>query len=521
MNSKSVFGTAAALAAALLAVRPAAAQPAPAAPAGDADDDVEVQAAPAPSTSSQPAAPTSPVSPVAPSAPTSVAPTPAPVVQAPAPPDDAPTPRGPHLDAKSSVSEMIGIHASQDPVGRTEAPKSLVAEGSNYVRPIRRGFQWWGFVQAQYERNGQSEDQLAPGGEPLNLDQFVLRRARLRVDRGWENASATVELDASTINGLRVTPRRAEASVFWRGTDDDSVAPIIVVTGGITDLPFGAEIGESQRDRVFMERSIGSLALFPSEADIGFKAWGAYKFVNYAVAVVNGQPLNEQLFPRDPNAAKDIVGRVGVRAPVATPVTVDGGLSFYTGKGFSPGRDATKDSVTWVDDNNNGFAEPHEFQGVTGSAALPSQNFARWAFGLDLGVSLKTRLGLSRVTGEAVVASNMDRGLLVSDPVAAGADIRQLVLSISGIQQITDWGFLGFRAAYYDPNSDVLEQRAGTFHIRDQSYWVFSPTLGLTLPHGRLVGQYDFVTDHLGRDSRGVPTDAKNDQFTLRLQVDL
>lgn len=419
------------------------------------------------------------------------------------------------------MSDVAGLPRTTAPVGTQEAPSSLVAEGSNYVRPIRRGLTWWGFVQAQYERNELSEDQLAPGGAPLNQDQFSLRRARLRLDRGWENAAATLELDASTSNGLRIVPRRAEASLLYRGTEDDTVTPLLVLTGGITDLPFGAEIGESQRDRVFMERSIGSLALFPSEADVGVKIWGAYRFVNYAFAIVNGQPLNVDSFPRDPNEAKDAVGRVGMRAKPAETVSIEGGLSFYHGKGFSPGRDATKDSVTWVDDNNNGFAEAHEFQGVTGSAAVPSQSFQRWAMGLDLGASFRTPLGVSRVYGEAVVGSNMDRNLLVSDPVASGADVRQLLLSLSGVQQVTDYGLVGFRAAYYDPNSDVLEQRAGVFHIKDESYWVWSPVLGLTLPRGRLVAQYDIVVDHLGRDDRGVPTNAKNNQLTIRLQVDL
>src|SRR5690606_6995639 len=130
---------------------------------------------------------------------------------------------------------------------------------------------------------------------------------------GWEWAAATLEMDASTVNGFRVGPRRAEASLLYRGTSDDSVTPLLVLTAGITDLPFGAEIGESQRDRVFMERSVGGVALFPTEADVGMKLWGAYRFLNYAVAVVNGEPLVDSAFPRDPVAAKDVVGRVGTR----------------------------------------------------------------------------------------------------------------------------------------------------------------------------------------------------------------
>ena len=46
--------------------------------------------------------------------------------------------------------------------------------------------------------------------------------------------------------------------------------------------------------------------------------------------------------------------------------------------------------------------------------------------------------------------------------------------------------------------------------------------IGVRLPkRARLFFQYDFVHDYLGRDARGVPTDAKNDTWTGRLQVDL
>lgn len=473
------------------------------------DDDVEVTVPPSPPASTAP--PPAPPPPEAP--PPSSAPSPGAAA-----PSQAPSPAEP--PARSPAS-LAGLPSTTAPAGTSDSPASLVAEGSNYVRPVRRGLAWWGFVQAQYQRNQISEDQLAPGGEPLNLDQFVLRRARLRIDRGWEWAAATLEMDASTVNGFRIGPRRAEASLLYRGTSDDRVTPLLVLTAGITDLPFGAELGESQRDRVFMERSIGSTALFPTEADIGVKLWGAYRFLNYAVAVVNGEPLVDRAFPRDPVAAKDVVGRVGTRAVLLPSLTLEGGVSFYNGTGFSPGRDATKDTITWIDDNNNGFAEPHEIQGVTGSAAVPSKTFRRWAVGIDLGVAKRTVLGVTRVAGEAVAASNLDRGLLVSDPVLSGADIRQLVLSLSAVQQISDYVLVGFRAAYYDPNSDVFEQRAGVFHLKDEAYWVLSPTLGLTLPHGRLVGQYDVVADHLARDDRGVPTNAKNDQLTIRLQVDL
>ena len=91
----------------------------------------------------------------------------------------------------------------------------------------------------------------------------------------------------------------------------------------------------------------------------------------------------------------------------------------------------------------------------------------------------------------------------------------------SVVQQITQWGALGFRAAYYDPNSNLVEQRSGNFHLKDQSFLVLSPVAAFTLAHGRITAQYDFIKDNLGRDLQGVPANIRNDQLTLRLQVDL
>ncbi len=400
------------------------------------------------------------------------------------------------------------------------APRSLDLEGSNYTRPVRRGLFWSGFVQAQFVHNQISEDQLTPDGEPLNENQFALRRARLRVDRGWDNAAATLELDATSVNGLRVGVRRAEGSLLYRGDNPENVAPIFVLTAGVTDIPFGAELGESQRDRVFMERSIGSTALFPTEADLGVKLWGSYRFANYALALVNGEPLQQGGFPRDPNSAKDIVGRLGTRVFPVDEVSVEGGVSFYKGQGFLPGTPATKDSIRWNDENNNNVVDSGEIYGTTGSPALASENFDRWALALDLGFSLRSSYGVTRLQGEAFVATNLDRGLVPARPIAGG-EVRELGLSGSVVQQVTEHGLVGLRVAYYDPNSDAIDQRAGVYTPRNQSYFVLSPVAGLTLSHGRLVAQYDIVQDYLGRDAKGVPENVKNNQLTVRVQVDL
>jgi len=486
-----------------------------AAPAADAAAPVSTPAASAPQSEATPSAANTQAEPAAKPA------TPARASAAPNPAEAAYTQQS-ASEPVSAAPNAESLPGARSPVGQTSLPRTLIAEGSNYTRPLRRGLSWWGFVQADYYINQQSEDQLDPDGEPLNEDSIGIRRARLRVDHGWEYAFATLEIDAGTFNdGPNIQLRRAEASVLYRGSAPDDVTPLVVLTAGVTDVPFGAEIGESQRDRLFADRSLGSLALFPSLQDGGIKIWGAYGFFNYAFAVVNGESTGGLGVPKDHNAYKDFVGRVGVATRLAEVATLTGGLSFYTGKGFSPGTVAGKDTVTWIDLNNNGTTDSGEIQGVTGSAAVPSRNFDRWAIGLDAGGSLRDPLGVLQVAVEAFYASNLDRGVQPWNPVVSGSNARQLGLTAYAVQQITKWGALGFRVAYYDPNSNLIEQRASEFHLQDQTYWVFSPVAALTLPHGRIAAQYDIVTDHLGRDGRGVPANIRNNQLTLRLQVDL
>src|SRR5213075_273634 len=112
-------------------------------------------------------------------------------------------------------------------------------ERKAYTRPIPTGLKIGGYVQAQYQHNAISEDQLQQGGAPLNQNEFLLRRARLRLDRGWDFASATLELDANTVRGPRVGVRRAEGSVFYRGSNGPELPPLVMLSVGVLDIPFG------------------------------------------------------------------------------------------------------------------------------------------------------------------------------------------------------------------------------------------------------------------------------------------
>ena len=440
------------------------------------------------------------------------------------------------------------VHAQEEPPSPPDAPAVPDAPApqpppAQDLAPVRGGREpsltkgflgplgiWIsGYIQAQYENSQLSEDQLQQGGAPLNDDRFLIRRARLRVDRAWKWADAAIEIDGNTNHGTSIGLRRAEISLLYRDSDPEK-APPIRVTAGLSEIPFGHELVDSPRNRVFMERSLGNLALFPGEPDIGVRASGALGFFRYAVAVQNGEPIDDRpgRTHQDLNAAKDVIGRVGIDTPIrmqpsgADELRFTGGASFLVGRGFHPGTDATKNSVQWRDLNENGILDAGELTALPGSAAVPSQNFDRWAVGIDLGLALTTKYGRTHLYGEAFLAQNADRGVNVADPIATGSDVRELGWYVAVVQEITHWGIIGFRADRYDPNADFLDKRVGKLVPSDASITTLSPLVGITLPDRvRVLFQYDAILDKLARDGRGVPTDLKNDQLTIRVQGEL
>src|SRR6185369_2967019 len=120
-------------------------------------------------------------------------------------------------------------------------------------------------------------------GDLLNQNRIYLRRARLRfyVDRRY--GAGALELDANTVNGTTARVVGAEASLKLPGPADGP--PLLMLTGGLVKTPFGYEIGQSDRDRLFLERSTAEQALFPGEYDGAVRLSGGWRFLRYALAV--------------------------------------------------------------------------------------------------------------------------------------------------------------------------------------------------------------------------------------------
>jgi len=436
-------------------------------------------------------------------------PAPAPSGSDPSPPAPAPVPPG------------------LETVSRLQAPGVLDTLLPEFLRNLTLS----GYIQAQYESHQDAQDQLDPSGNPLNTDRFVLRRARIKLQKEWQYASTMVELDGNTVNGPAFSLWHAEASLLYRGERPLTAPPMVQLTMGLFDTPFGYELVESPKTRLFMERSLMSRSLWPGEPDVGARLTSALGWFRGSVAVLNGNPAGEKVgYPlRDPASVKDITARAGAELEPLPWLFLAGGVSVYNGTGFHAGTAATKNAVEWVDTNGDGLIEPNELIGVAATSATPSQAFSRWVVGGDLRAEAKSSLGVTRLTFEAMIASNMDRGLFIADPILTHFNNREVGFSLGVTQEIFGYGVVGFRYDSYDPSSgDQQGLQGGTLLPLSQTVTTYSPLLGITLPdrlglpaRARLLFEYDVIKDEMGRDPRGVPTDLANDTWTLRLQGSL
>lgn len=422
------------------------------------------------------------------------------------------------LDAEKAEKNAAGAAAAKETRVAAAAAQAPV---SHWYDSIALS----GYAQAQLEFHQDSDDQLAVGGQPLNQNRFLLRRARFKAESKHRYAEFMLELDGNTVKGPSFGVQRAEVSAVYRGADAGTdKAPLVGLSAGILLPPFGRELQESPRTRTWMERSLASRAFFPSEPDVGVRLAGKLSFFEYGVAVVNGEPAGQPAgFPlRDPNSAKDIVARLGVAADVSSVVKASGGVSMLNGKSTFRGTDGTKAVVTWTDTNEDSQISLVELSASPGSSPARSKNFKHWAVGGDIDVQVKTPLGTTELMGEVTIANNLDRGQFISDPITTGHDDRQLGYYVGILQDVTKHALLGVRYDFYDPRADVFTTQNGKVVPTKASVKTISPLIGFRLPDGlKLYGEWDIIKDHLATDNRGVPADRKNNVVTLRLQGEL
>ena len=379
-----------------------------------------------------------------------------------------------------------------------------------------------GFVQVDWVIHDQeSQNEVSASGQPLNLDRFTLRRGHVRVDAEKGLVLGTLEIDANTTSGPQVRPIEASVSLRWPEKPADRL-PSFLATMGLMRIPFGYEVQEVDYVRPFLERATMLQALFPGEFDLGMRLKLQYRFLDWAIAVMNGNPIGDKVFPDlDPVRAKDLVARLGVDFEIAPGIRFQAGVSGDTGTGFHPGTPATKNVLVWQDQNGDGLVEPNEITAIGGTPATPSQTFHRFALGGDARLIVRVaRLGDLTFRAEAIDGLDLDRGLEVADPVGAGRDLREIGYSGGATQELTRWAMVGARYDLYNPDADASQQRATNLVPVNRSYSTLA-LMGM-LRYGlgaRLLLEYDINRNPLGIGANGVPTTLADNALTLRGQV--
>lgn len=323
---------------------------------------------------------------------------------------------------------------------------------SGYVQPQ---FVWQSFNEAGSPNvtNGRLPEGIGANsviaradGSTTNTDFFRLRRARLKAAyMPTDYARLVVELDANLSGGSNPgsgnIARQVEAiGIAHWDTETETEFGL-----GIFKVPIGFEVLQSHVDRPFVERSWGTLNMFPSDFDTGARAYTTFfeKKLAFQLAVVNGAMLGEKSFTLlpDMNRTKDFVGRFNYNLG-----PFDFGAAGYYGRG----------------------------QLVDGTA-LRYKQYPRYAGELEVAIhkTFLPELGGTRLFAEVVIAQNMDRGLrysfaLPSMPANVNDKVRdhdELSYFIRVEQDITEWVTLAARFDSYTPDSAQKDDTRDTYAV--------------------------------------------------------
>ncbi|HYO76256.1 MAG TPA: porin, partial [Thermoanaerobaculia bacterium] len=186
--------------------------------------------------------------------------------------------------------------------GRLDSFGEAFTEMRNSLEGLNR-MRFSGYIQPQYVNDERSRNELGGSTGTRNLDQFSVRRARVKFTYQFSPTSRFVLQPDVTSSGVSLKDGYAEFTEPWTAWKN-------TLTAGQFNWPFGFEIMYSSSSREMPERSRVIRTLFPGERDRGvmLSGLGFGERFRYQVAVVNGTGTSRS---DDVNKRKDVVGRVG------------------------------------------------------------------------------------------------------------------------------------------------------------------------------------------------------------------
>lgn len=220
------------------------------------------------------------------------------------PPADQPaqSPQTEQPAGEPGSDELPQEKPAEDVAGRVDSLTEAFTETRNIVEALSK-LKVTGYLQAQFVDDERSKDELATATTTRNLNQFSVRRARVKFTYQMTPTSRFVLQPDVTSSGVTLKDGYVELTEPWTTWKH-------TLTAGQFNWPFGYEIMYSSSSREVPERSRVVRTLFPGERDRGvmLSGLGLGERLSYRVALVNGTGTVQSF---DFNQQKDIVGRVG------------------------------------------------------------------------------------------------------------------------------------------------------------------------------------------------------------------
>jgi len=391
------------------------------------------------------------------------------------------------------------------------------------VRPLVKRFENLnisGYMQPQFQV---AQSKGAPSYEGGNFSEFsnnrfMLRRARLKVDyilaskdKSFPKALFTFQFDA-TERGVFVR------DMFLRLYEPKSQN--LSVTMGLVARPFGYEVNLSSSYRETPERGRMSQILMPTERDLGVmftyesQKAGHKSPLKFDVGLFNGQGLAG---PTDFDSYKDLISRLTLKpVNVSKSIFVSGGLSFLNG-GW---RQATKYKYEMGEKNGNKYFV------VDSSESNIGEKASKEYYGADVQLGYKHGWGKTELRAEywrgkqpGTSTSTTNPGTLPLTPTYIRNFDGAFFYFLQNI--INQKWELMVKYDWYDPNTKAKEKEIGSSNLTVGDIKFSTLGVGITRYFSgnlKILAYYDFVRNE-NTLLQGFTSDAKDDIFTLRMQV--
>jgi hypothetical protein len=245
---------------------------------------------------------------------------------------DTPPPAEPADDRQS---EEKPEPTPEELAGRIESLVEGFTEARNILDALNR-LRITGYIQAQFVRDERSINETTSATATRNLDQFSIRRGRVKFTYQFMPTSRFVIQPDITSSGVVLKDGYVEFTEPWTTWKH-------TLTAGQFNWPFGFEIMYSSSSREMPERTLMYRTLFPGERDRGamLSGVGLGERFNYRIALVNGTGTSQSF---DFNKRKDLVGRVGgALGPVDAGVSIYRGADLVSLGGLTAGREFDKE----------------------------------------------------------------------------------------------------------------------------------------------------------------------------------